>query len=190
MGSKDWNAAIDALLALRGKDINFHVVDVDGMLFIALRNRGYQKITQADLESGIYDLSLASNFGPLDSEAEGLMSWSQMYITGASFWGIDWQQVIDYFVQVAPQMPNLMDNSGLTATERLRQAYFEYGNQLASQGQACKALELYQQSLAIAPNSEVETAMNTVAKQCGGGEAQGTPGDPQKTPKTNKTPTP
>jgi tetratricopeptide (TPR) repeat protein len=189
MASKDWNAAVESLLALRAKDINYHVVDVDGMLFVALRNRGYAKITQTDLESGIYDLTLASNFGPLDSEAEGLMSWSQMYITGASFWGIDWQQVIDYFSQVAPQMPNLMDGSGMTATERLRQAYFEYGNTLAA-SEPCKAVELYQQSLAIAPNAEVEAALNTAAGACGGGGGGNTTGEPQKTPKKNKTPKP
>jgi hypothetical protein len=104
------------------------------------------------------------------------MNWTQMYITGASFWGIDWAQAVDYFSQVAPQMPNLMDGSKMTATERLRLALFEYGNSLAQQGQPCKALKAYEQSYAIGADPQVQTAYDQVAKGCdGGGKAEETP---------------
>jgi tetratricopeptide (TPR) repeat protein len=163
--NSEWDKAIEALLALRGNDASYRPVDIDGMLFLALRNRGrYRILNENNLESGIYDLTLASNFGPLDSEASGLMNWTQMYITGASFWGIDWAQAVDYFSQVAPQMPNLMDGSKMTATERLRLALFEYGNTLAQQGQVCKALKLYEQSYAIGPDPQVQTAYDQAAK--------------------------
>ncbi len=183
--NSDWDAAINSLLALRGKDVNAHTVDVDGMLYIALRNRGRTKITKADLEGGIYDLTLAANFAPLDTEAQGLLDWSQLYITGASFWEIDWAQVVQYFSQVAPQMPNLTDSSGMSANERYRQALFEYGNQLAAQGQACKALELYQQSLTIGQYPNVQAAFDNASKACGGGSSA-----PNETPKPNKKKTP
>lgn len=188
--NSEWNQAIEALLALRGKDAAYRPVDVDGMLFLALRNRGRDRILKENnLESGIYDLTLASNFGPLDSEAEGLMSWTQLYITGASFWGIDWGQAVEYFSQVAPQMPNLMDGSRMTATERLRIALFEYGNYLAQQGQFCKALPYYEQSYAIAPDEQVQIAYDQAAKACdGGGAAQETPNPGGK--KNKATPTP
>jgi tetratricopeptide (TPR) repeat protein len=187
--NSEWDKAIEALLALRGNDATYRPVDVDGMLFLALRNRGRDRILKENnLESGIYDLTLASNFGPLDSEASGLMSWSQLYITGASFWGIDWAQAVDYFTQVAPQMPNLMDASKMTATERLRVALFEYGNTLAQQGQACKALNYYEQSYAIAPEPQVETAYNQAAKACNGGGAVETPNSGGKKKKATPTP--
>jgi tetratricopeptide (TPR) repeat protein len=175
--NSEWDQAVEALLALRANDPAYHPVDIDGMLFLALRNRGRDRILKENnLEAGIYDLTLASNFGPLDSEAEGLQSWTQLYITGASFWGIDWAQAVEYFQQVAPQMPNLMDGSKMTATERLRQALFEYGNTLAQQGQFCKAMALYEQSYAIAPSDEVQIAYDQAAKGCdGGGAAQETP---------------
>jgi tetratricopeptide (TPR) repeat protein len=188
--NSEWDQAVEALLALRGKDAAYRPVDIDGMLFLALRNRGRDRILKENnLESGIYDLTLASNFGPLDSEAEGLKSWTQLYITGASFWGIDWAQAVDYFSQVAPQMPNLMDGSKMTATERLRQALFEYGNFLAQQGQFCKALPLYEQSYAIAPDEQVQLAYEQAAKGCdGGGSAEETPNPGGK--KNKSTPTP
>jgi len=187
--NSEWDKAIEALLALRGKDATYRPVEIDGMLFLALRNRGRDRILKENnLESGIYDLTLASNFGPLDSEASGLMNWTQMYLTGASFWGIDWAQAVDYFSQVAPQMPNLMDGSMMTATERLRLALFEYGNSLAQQGQPCKALKLYEQSYAIGADPQVKTAYDQVAKGCDGGGAEETPNSGGK--KNKATPTP
>jgi tetratricopeptide (TPR) repeat protein len=189
--NSEWDKAIEALLALRGKDATYRPVDIDGMLFLALRNRGRDRILKENnLESGIYDLTLASNFGPLDSEASGLMNWTQMYITGASFWGIDWAQAVDYFSQVAPQMPNLMDGSKMTATERLRLALFEYGNFLAQQGQPCKALKLYEQSFAIGADPQVQAAYDQVAKGCdgGGGGAEETPNSGGKKNKATQTP--
>lgn len=187
---KNWDEAIASLLALRKKDPNYRTVDVDGMLFIALRHRGAEKITKANLEGGIYDLTLASEFAPLDSEAQGLLTWSRLYITGASFWELDWAKVVEYFSQVAPQMPYLTDSSGMTANERYRIGLFEYGNQLAQQGQVCQALDYYRQSLAIAPDPAVQQAFEQAAIVCEGGQPPaGTP-KPGKKPKVTPTATP
>lgn len=191
LAASDWNSTIESLLTLRKADASFHAVDVDGMLFLALRNRGRDKILKdADLEGGIYDLTLAKKFGPLDAEADGLLSWSSMYITGASFWGIDWEQAVSYFTQVAPQLPNLTDGSGMTATERLRVALFEYGNTLAAGGQYCKAVRAYQDSIAIAPNPDVQQAGEIAAKGCEQGDTTqaGKTPKPGKKPKTTPSP--
>jgi hypothetical protein len=166
LASGDWDNAIDALLSLRKISPGFQTVEVDGMLFLALRNRGVSKITKADLEGGIYDLTLASHFGPLDTEAQAFLTWTTMYITGASFWEIDWEQVVYYFEQVAPQMPALTDGSGMTANERLRIGLYELGNRLAQSDRYCQAVARYQQSLAIAYNAQVEAALNAALPGC------------------------
>jgi tetratricopeptide (TPR) repeat protein len=190
LAANDWTATIDALLALRKIDPSYRAVEIDGMLFLALRNRGRDKILkESDLEGGIYDLTQASQFGPLDSEAQGLLSWSSLYITGASFWGIDWEQAVNYFSQVAPNLPNLMDGSKMTATERLRQALFEQGNVLAGRGQYCAAVRAYQQSYEISPDPKVQQAGELAAKGCAGAgeQPQGTP-KPGKKPKATQNP--
>jgi len=183
LAASDWGKALDDLLTLRKTDPAFRTVEIDGMLFFALRNSGRDKILkESDLEGGIYDLTLAEKFGPLDSEAQGLLSWSSLYITGASFWDIDWEQVVNYFSQVAPQLPNLRDGSGMTANERLRLSLFEYGNTLANNGQYCKAVKAYQDSLAIAPDAKVQAAGELAAKGCSQGD------QPVSTPKPGKKP--
>ncbi len=189
LAASDWTAALDDMLKLRKADPAFRTVEIDGMLFLALRNSGRDKILKsADLEGGIYDLSLAEKFGPLDSEAQGLLSWSSLYITGASFWDIDWEQVVNYFSQVAPQLPNLRDGSGMTANERLRLGLFEYGNVLSNKGQYCKAVKAYQDSLAIAPDAKVQAAGQLAAKGCSQGDQPVTTPKPGKKPKPTQQP--
>ncbi|HEX9028807.1 MAG TPA: hypothetical protein VF823_06510, partial [Anaerolineales bacterium] len=77
MAGGDWNSAIDTLLKLRKEAPTLHTVEVDGMLYMALRNRGVDKIKSSDLEGGTYDLALAERFGPLDVEASNWRSWAE-----------------------------------------------------------------------------------------------------------------
>lgn len=163
----DWDNAIETALSLRKADPDFHTVEVDGLLFLALRNRGRDKIiNQADLEGGIYDLTLASRFGLLDTEAKGILNWTTLYITGASFWEIDWGQAAYYFGQVAPHVPNLRDGSGLTAAQRYRTSLFNYAKLLAQAKRWCDAADQLQIALSIASDPELEQAYADVSQRC------------------------
>ncbi len=72
LAASDWTLALDDLLKLRKADPAFRTVEIDGMIFLALRNSGRDKILQeADLEGGIYDLTLAEKFGPLNFRSPG-----------------------------------------------------------------------------------------------------------------------
>jgi tetratricopeptide (TPR) repeat protein len=188
-----WDDAIDALLKLRKTDPKYNAVQVDGLLFMALRNRGKAKILKADLEGGIYDLKQAEQFGPLDAEAQSLDTWAGLYLTGASFWEIDWKQAVYYFSQVGPAMPGLMDGSKMTAAQRYREALIKYADQLAEKDE-CQALEMYTTALSMGgADPKLQEAIDALDKRCnGGGEDNGTPGQPAETPKpkAKRTPTP
>jgi hypothetical protein len=167
--NSNWNDTVDTLLALRKADPAFQVVAVDDMLYVALRNRGVDKILKdGDLEGGIYDLSLAERFGPLDAEANSYRTWARIYILGASFWQIDWQQAVSYFSQVAPAMPGMRDGSGMTSAERYRQALIGYGDQLAGEEEWCKAVDQYNAALSIGTDPNVENNLNEASSKCGG----------------------
>lgn len=168
LANSDWTNAIDAALKLRKEDPNYEAVAIDGILFIALRNRGVDKILKnRDLEGGMYDLKQAAMFGPLDTEAEGYMNWASLYITGSSFWEIDWKQAVYYLSQVAASLPNLTDGSGMTATERYRQALIGYGNSLMQDGDFCNALEQYQLALTFGSDQEAENGVTEASPHCG-----------------------
>jgi tetratricopeptide (TPR) repeat protein len=178
----EWTNTIDALLNLRKDDPEYRAVEIDGMLFLAFRNRGIDKITkEADLEGGIYDLTLAERFGLLDTEAQSLKSFSSLYITGASFWGLDWTQAAYYFSQVAPHVPNLTDGSGWSAAERYRLAIVGYGDQLSYEGRWCKAAEQYHIALSISYDPVVEQALKTASESCEKGNKKPSEDQPVET---------
>ncbi len=167
MTNLEWDPAINALLTLRKKDPNYQAVAVDGMLYIAFRNRGTDKILKTcDLEEGIFDLSQAEQFGPLDTDANSYITWASLYSTGASFWDLDWAQAVYYFAQVGPALPNLCDGSGLTAGERYRLALVGYGDFLGKNGDWCAAAEQFTAALALGADTTVEEALSNANNQC------------------------
>jgi type II secretory pathway pseudopilin PulG len=186
--AESWDEAIQTLEALREKSLTYKSIEVDGMFYIALRNRGLQKIlTDGSLEPGIYDLTLAEQFAPLDSTAEGIRTWARLYLTGASYWGVDWSQVVYYFEQVYPALPNLRDGTGMTATERFRQAAIQYGSQLAAQKKWCEAQEYFDKAMAIGADPEAQPTANWVAEKCWAKQHPPTTQPPEPTPTPSPT---
>lgn len=149
--NSDWTNAMASLDQLRKRDRNYKTVEVDGMYYFSLRNRGvdqimgnraYAKVT--NMEGGIYDLTLAERFGPLDGTADGIRTGARMYIIGASFWELDWEQAAYYFSLAADQLPNLRDASNVNATQRYYLALLKYGDDQVLKGNRqkdrCEAL--------------------------------------------------
>ena len=98
----NWDGVIDTLIALRQADPAYRTVEVDSLLFRTLRTRGLEKIRDlGSLEGGIYDLSLAEKFGPLDTNAQNYRYLARLYMIGLGFWEVFPQQAIYYFGQLA-----------------------------------------------------------------------------------------
>jgi tetratricopeptide (TPR) repeat protein len=164
---RDWTKTIDTLLLLRKNFPDYMAVQVDDMLFVALRNRGVDKIAQLhDLEGGNYDLTLAERFGPLDAEARNWRDWADLYIRGASFWDVDWAQAVYYFSQLASAAPNLSDSSGWTASNRYMDALLGYGDWFAAREQWCDAQAQYDTYMALLASPQVEPTAMYAADKC------------------------
>ncbi|MCQ3937622.1 MAG: hypothetical protein DPW18_11330 [Chloroflexi bacterium] len=147
--AQDWLGALTALDTIRKLDRNFKTAQVDGMYYFALRNQGYDLITkQGNLEGGIYYLTLAERFGPLDNTANGLREGARAYITGASFWELDWEQAVNYFSQVAAGWPSLYDGT-MTAGQRYFIALVNFANELYTKQEYCGAYDVYQKAASM-----------------------------------------
>lgn len=136
-----WQNAQTVLDTLRAKNPTFHTVEVDGMYYFLLRNMGVDYIKAGNLEGGIYELTLAERFGPLDNTAHVLRDNARAYINAASFWELDWQRAAEQF--------SALNGSGIwdgtmTATERYRIAAMNYGDQLYKDEKFCAAYDQYQ----------------------------------------------
>jgi len=157
IAAQDWPGAIGALDEMRKLDPSYQQSLVDGMYYFALRNYGYDLITKlGNLEGGIYQLTLAERFGPLDRDTNGLREGARVYIIGASFWELDWAQAIFYFEQ-ARNWGNLWDGT-MTASERYWFAAMRYGDELYGQGKLCEEEEAkvyYESAQTISPLDKV-----------------------------------
>ena len=163
----NWTSVIDVLLALRKADASYHVVEVDSLLFRTLRNRGLQKIREeASLEGGMYDLSLAERFGPLDAEADNWRNLARLYVIGLSFWEVYPEQAVFYFSQVASAAPGLRDGTGWTASGRYLASLVQYGDWLAAREDWCSAEEKYNAALSMGADDTVNLKADEAQIKC------------------------
>lgn len=203
---KDWTALMNTLDTLRAKNPEYKTVEVDGLYYLAYRNRGLQRIqVEGNLEGGIFDLNRAELFGYLDAEAINYRTWAARYITGVSFWGIDWQEVINYFSPLVLSAPYLSDSNYFTAQDRLATAQVEINYEALNSARLrynqkdwCEAYDLYTQASAYIQLEETDIArFQDAMNKCFGIEPTSEGGDtPTEAPTTEggdtptETPTP
>lgn len=197
---QNWDALLDTLDTLRIQDPSYNAVQLDGMYYLAYRNRGLQRIrNEGNLEGGIFDLNRAELFGPLDVDARNYREWATRYITGVSFWGIDWNEVINYFGPLAISAPYLADSNFFTAQDRLATAQVEVNYEILNRARArfagakwCDAYDLFNQAASYIQLTQDDLDKFQIAKdRCLGvpptaapteGAAEGPPLEATETP--------
>ncbi len=153
MAAGEWETALANMDALRNKNLSYQSIEVDGLYYIALRNYGIQQISSGYLEPGIYRITLAEAFGPVDAQAENQRLAARNYLAGAGFWEIDWEKALSYYSNAYQTTPGMYDRaSGFTAQQRYAEASFQYGNKLVEREQYCDAVPYYEQGLAAGVN--------------------------------------
>ena len=187
INNQEWDLAVQTVQSLKESNFDYRTIDVDGLYFIALRNRGIQRIWAGELEQGMYDLSVAEELGALDAQAAGAESWATTYLTGASYWDVNWPGAVDIFGQLYAQMPYFSDSTGMTTAERYRIALYRLGDQFAAQGDYCTASSYYSQSLAVGGNLDIQVTATAYAEACANPVT--TPAPPQDVTPTPPAPT-
>jgi hypothetical protein len=167
VNSKNGTAALVTLDTLRNQDLHYRTLDVDALYYLALRFSGADKILrQADQEGGLYDLTLASRFAPLDHEAVQYATWARNYITAISYWNVNWEKVVFYLNQVFSASPGLQDSKGNSVRSRTIEALWRYGDVLADSNNFCDAAKYYKYSLAIQQFDSVQAKYNSANLRC------------------------
>ena len=164
--SQQWEAAVNSLEALRNTDYTYRTMEVDGLYYTALRYRAIQMIlNEGNLEEGLYYLSVLEKYAPLDKDAVNYSVVARLYLTGASYWDLDWKQVVNYFSQLVASMPSLYDGT-MTAAERYYYALINYGDQLMDAGDECSAEDQYNTALSYSVTDDLQSKYNKAYKIC------------------------
>lgn len=157
----DWDAAITSLTVLRALDPAYEAVRVDGMLYLALRNRGLARINGDQLEAGLFDLGRAEAFGPLDAEAAVLRDWAELYQTANSYWNLNWERAAFYFSQLYAAAPYFKDTY-----LKYFQAVVKYANELAAAGDPCGAAAQYELALGLQNDPDLADRRDEAEQAC------------------------
>jgi tetratricopeptide (TPR) repeat protein len=161
LAEQDWDGVIEALTRLHSVDIDYEAVRADGMLFLALRNRGVARIQGDAMEAGMFDLDQAEAFGPLDSEALNLRAWARMYLAGRSYWGLDWFRTMEIFEELSLVAPYFRDTD-----RRLFESVWRYADQLVVAGDYCGAAERYERALLVRADDSVSAKLTAAQEGC------------------------
>jgi hypothetical protein len=169
VNSKNGTAALKTLDTLRNQDIKYRTLEVDAMYYMALRFSGMDKISHlADQEGGLYDLTLASRFAPLDHDAIQYANWARNYVTAISYWNVDWEKVVYFLSQVYTASPGLQDSKGNSARSRYIEALWRFGDALMAKDQYCDAANYYGGSVSIQENSTIQAKYAAADLKCKG----------------------
>jgi tetratricopeptide (TPR) repeat protein len=175
----DWTTAISKLLVLRAKDPTYEAVTADGIMYLALRNRGMELIAQGFMEEGLYDLSLAERFGPLDRDAFFRRTLAEQYMQANSYFGLNWLTASNLFFELCQQ------GATVDSCPKYAEASWRYGEQLLAAEDPCAAQLYYEASLAAWQNDLIEPTATQVARECARATAP-----PVLPPTATETPTP
>jgi tetratricopeptide (TPR) repeat protein len=145
----DWGGLYTTVTSLRDIDPTYEPIKVDGLYYVALRNRGIADVQAGNLEIALYDFALAEDIAPIDADAQSYRSWAIMYLNAGSWWSVNWQNAVDQFASLYNILPNLMDSSHITVTERYARALIGYGDSLQQAYDWCNAVPQYEKSRSI-----------------------------------------
>ncbi len=159
--SGQWENAITRLEEIQGRDPRFREAEVKELLFSSLQSLGLIYIRGNRIEEGILLLEQAAQIRPLDDAAQGEVYLGTLYLTGQSYWGLDWRIVIQNFEAITEVAPNYRD-----VPARLPEAYTFYGDQLFAQGAGCDAEQAYLSALELKADEEVTRKAEAAHELC------------------------
>lgn len=185
---QDWEGLYTTLSAMREIDPAYKAVEVDGMWYLALRNRGIRQIQNGQLEPGMYSFALAKQIAPIDADAESYQEWARMYLNAGSHWMVDWYSAVQGFAILYPLVPQLRDASGITVTQRYSRALIGYGDYLQENFDFCGAASTYRQASSIYAESSLPEKINQADEYCANPPATPTPTVDPNAPTPTPTP--
>ena len=187
--AKDWDGLYTTLSTIREIDPEYNALNVDGMLYLALRNRGIRQVQAGNLEPGMYSFSLAKQLAPIDTDAESYRTWARLYLNAGSNWVANWQKAVEGFAYLYPLVPQLRDSSGITVTQRYARALIGYGDTLQLSYDYCGAASSYSQALSIYAETGLPEKLAQAKEYCANPPVIPTPTvDPSASPTVEPTP--
>lgn len=161
MADEEWESAVEAINAFQAQFPDYNRRDTDRMLYDSNINYGLSLVKGEQVELGLFHLSQAEQLGDLPTEVEDYRTWSELYLLGIGYYGVDWGSMIFYFRGLCAAAPFFQDSC-----VKLRGALLAYANQYAGAQDWCPAEELYSEALQYERDRSVTEQLEEARRQC------------------------
>jgi tetratricopeptide (TPR) repeat protein len=158
---EDWPNTINRLDQVQSLDQTYRNAEVQEMLYKAYASLGLIYVRGDRIEEGLFMLDQAAKIRDLDDQTEGERYLARLYSTGQSYWGLNWNIVIQNFAAIYETAPNYHD-----VAERLWDAYVKFGDQLLLSGAGCDAVVQYDSALLLKDDSDVQAKKQSAQEAC------------------------
>jgi tetratricopeptide (TPR) repeat protein len=156
-----YEEALELLRQLQALAPSYETARVRALMFEALKARGLELLEEDRLEEGLFDLEQAAAIEPLDAETETARALAALYVTAASYWGVDWQEAARRFGELYAIAPYYKD-----VAQRLFNAHVAYGDQMAEAQDWCPAQEEYAAAVRLFYDADIENKRIAAAQGC------------------------
>jgi tetratricopeptide (TPR) repeat protein len=168
--ASEWANAIARFQELQVIAPTHREAEVKEMLHRALVTLGLQYVRGDRLQEGLTLLDQAKAIRPLDDQAEGERRLATFYVTGRTYFGLNWSITIQNFQAIYDVAPDYRD-----VKDQLWQAYVSSGDQLVALGGHCDAAMQYEEALDLRKKDEIQPKLDAAEEACANPTATPTP---------------
>lgn len=159
--NEQWEDAIRELVAFQIDYPNYERFRTNSLLFDAYIGAGFHYTNGNRVTLGINYFEQAQKLGTLQEQALSQLYYSRTYLTGVSYFGIDWGRSVSALGEICMTLPGFQD-----ACELLVEARVGYGDQLTIAEDHCGAMFQYAQALRSITNTDLRDKWSVAKQQC------------------------
>ncbi len=159
--NEQWEDAIRELVAFQIDYPNYERFRTNSLLFEAYLGAGFFFTNGNRVTLGINYFEQAEKLGTLPENAISQLYYSRTYLTGVSYFGINWEVSVNALNEICTTLPGFHD-----ACDLLVEARIGYGDQLAAANEPCSAQFQYAQALRTFNSSDLREKWNTAKWDC------------------------
>lgn len=163
ISEEEWEEAIPAVLAFQRKYPSYQRRETDEMLFEVYVRHGEALLYTQKVEQGLYYLEQAEALGLLPVEVSDQRQWAELYLSGISFYGVNWDVAIFYFRDLCLAAPFFHD-----ACQKLEAALLARAEQFAAIQEWCPAEPLFAEAFQINGSAETQNRLAQARNGCAG----------------------
>ncbi len=161
VANERWEDAIRELVAFQIDYPNYERFRTNSLLFDAYLGAGFYFTNGNRVTLGINYFEQAEKLGTLPEAAVGQLYYSRTYLTGVSYFGINWDVSINALGEICSTLPGFQD-----ACELLVEARIGLGDQLSAADDPCGAMFQYAQALRTFNSNELREKWNAASYNC------------------------